>query len=1506
MTPKLKALALAISGVLAAHNARANGTDPVIVAGEAGFVTQGKLLSITNSPGAIIHWQGFSIGTGETMRFVQQSAASSVLNRVVGPDPSSIFGTLSSNGKVFLINPAGILFGSDSHVDVASLVASTLNLSNDDFRAGLLNFRVDTLAGKVDNQGSITTPTGGNVYLIGTKVSNSGVIRSPQGDVILAAGTSVKIFDSSTPGLRVELNAEDSTAENLGKIIAQSGQVGIYAAALNNSGTINADQVVRDERGKIVLRASHDVSLTADSVLSASGGQGGGITVQSESGTLLANGNIAATSTAATASGGDIALLGERVGLLEVSINASGPAGGGTVLVGGSRQGSNALVQNAHNTYVGPGASIKADALVAGDGGNVVVWSDDFTRFTGFISARGGSLSGQGGNVETSGKLNLEVPGGNVNTSASHGAAGSWLLDPSNVDITTGATTGSFAGEIFSPNQDAAIVNAGTISTALETGNVNITTTNAGGAQTGTITVSAPITRSTGAGITTLTLTPGQVTGGTITIAAGGNISGSTGSPLNVTLAAAGVGSTVAVGAPVTTFGGAFSSTGTTFTNLAGPIDTGGGKITINQTTGAATVTIASPLISGGGNISIAGGSTFTDTSTINAGSGTVTLRGSSDTLAIGIGSTTGTFNITQAQLANITTTGGLFIGHSSDTAAIHIATNEVVDFGSKNVTILQASGGMTIEGSSVNGSGTMSFNAGTGFFLNNSQIVTNGAVNITADQVTLNADIAGSGKLTIAPVTAGMAITVGTAPKRIDFGGTSFITTAVTSNNLRTLKIGSTANTGGITVVGAFNTGSPMLELVNSGPMTINAGATVTAGGIVLAGSNFINNGGAAALVVPGDSSWLVYSTSPALDTFGGLLSGSHALWGKTYASNPPASITDLTSHYLFSQVPQLTVSVTGGNISKTYGTDLSGSAPAVVVTGLVNAATYGNVFLQDAYTGTAAATSTGFAATAPVNGGTTYSVSAQANITEPAGYAASIFNNVALTVTPKVVSLSGSRSYNGSANILAGVLSTGTLVGTETLSLSGTGTVANKNVGAGKTLTLGSLALADGTNGGLAANYTLSGGTDTVSITTAPLTLSTSNVSRVYNGDLTALGTAVVSSGTLFSGDSLSGGSFAFTDKNVGSANKTVTTAGVTVNDGNSGSNYAVSYAANTTSTISPYVVSLSGTRLYNGSSNIAASVLATNSLVGTETLTLSGTGTTVDKNVGNSKTLTLGSLALGDGSNGGIASNYTLSGGTATVSITTAPLTLSTSNVSRVYNGDLTAAGTAVVSSGTLFSGDSLSGGSFAFTDKNVGSGNKTVTTSGVTVTDGNSGSNYTVSYAANNASTISPYVVSLNGTRVYDGSANILASVLGTGALVGTETLSLSGAGTVANKNIGVGKTLTLGSLALGDGSNGGLAANYTLTGGTDSVSITTAPLTLSTSNVSRVYNGDLTAAGTAVVSSGTLFSGDTLSGGSFAFTDKNVGSGNKTVTTSGVTVTDGNSGSNYTGSRPAAV
>lgn len=283
---RLKVISAAVASCFLTGTAVANPTGPAVVNGTASIVQNGNLLQITNSPNTILNWQSFSIGANEITRFVQQSASSAVLNRVVTQNPSTILGALQSNGRVFIVNPNGILFGTGAQVDVAGLVASTLNLSDADFLAGRMRF-TDGLGAGVVNQGNITTGAGGNVHLVGSAVTNNGIITSPQGEVILAAGNSVELVNPGTPNLKVEIAAADHEARNLGQIIADAGRIGIYAGLINNSGSIHADSAVA-EGGRILLKASKSVTLETSSVLSARGQGGGEIKVLSGEGLRVA------------------------------------------------------------------------------------------------------------------------------------------------------------------------------------------------------------------------------------------------------------------------------------------------------------------------------------------------------------------------------------------------------------------------------------------------------------------------------------------------------------------------------------------------------------------------------------------------------------------------------------------------------------------------------------------------------------------------------------------------------------------------------------------------------------------------------------------------------------------------------------------------------------------------------------------------------------------------------------------------------------------------------------------------------------------------------------------------------------------------------------------------------------------------------------------------------------------------------------------------------------------
>ena len=486
--------AVAVASCFAAGGALANPTGPTVTHGTAVFQQSGNVLQITNSPNAIINWQGFSIGVNELTCFIQNSAVSAVLNRVITQHPSQILGALQSNGRVFLINPNGIVFGPNSRIDVSGMVASTLNLSDTDFLTGRMRFTETPGAGILVNQGSLTAAPGGHIYLVAPDVTNSGLITSPGGEVVLAAGKTVELMDPGTPYLRVQVTAPDNQALNLGRIAAESGRTGIFAGLIAQRGAINADGARVGESGKIVLAAGKNTTLEAGSITTASGASGGKVTIQSGDATIVAGvveakgtegqggtvqvlGNrvdlvggasidvsgaiggkveIQSADTTLVAGvveakgtegpGGTVQILGNLVGLIgNASVDVSGAAGGGAVLVGGDIQGRNPDIQNASRTTITAGASIRADATGQGDGGRVIVWSDNLTRFYGEISVRGGPRGGDGGFAEVSGKDELAF-GGKVTLSAPAGRGGTLLLDPT--DITLVAAGGTLDGQL--------------------------------------------------------------------------------------------------------------------------------------------------------------------------------------------------------------------------------------------------------------------------------------------------------------------------------------------------------------------------------------------------------------------------------------------------------------------------------------------------------------------------------------------------------------------------------------------------------------------------------------------------------------------------------------------------------------------------------------------------------------------------------------------------------------------------------------------------------------------------------------------------------------------------------------------------------------------------------------------------------------------------------------------------------------------------------------------------
>ena len=442
-SPALRRLLAGLScGLLAAAAVHANPTGPSVAHGTAQFANpDANTLDVTTSSNAIINWQGFSIGAGETTRFTQPSPSSAVLNRVTGSDPSSILGELLSNGRVFLVNPQGIVFGEDAVVDTAGLVASTLGIGDEDFLAGRYEFNAGPDAGNITNHGLVKSGADG-VFLLAPSIENSGVIRTDGGDLVLAAGRTITLTSLDLDGVRVEVRAAEDEALNLGALIAERGAAGVFAGSIRNSGTVEANAVTVDEDGTIRLVARNDLTLEAEGKVAAGGPSGGEIHIESESGTTWVSGRVSAR--ASEGAGGTIRLLGDRVGLDGATVDASGPAGGGEVLVGGDVSGEGE-VPTADSTFVSADSTVSADALDDGDGGKVVVFAEDFANIQGRLSARGGPEGGDGGFVETSGLKSLAIAQ-TPDTTAPNGDGGEWLIDPNDIEIVEGGGNDAITG----------------------------------------------------------------------------------------------------------------------------------------------------------------------------------------------------------------------------------------------------------------------------------------------------------------------------------------------------------------------------------------------------------------------------------------------------------------------------------------------------------------------------------------------------------------------------------------------------------------------------------------------------------------------------------------------------------------------------------------------------------------------------------------------------------------------------------------------------------------------------------------------------------------------------------------------------------------------------------------------------------------------------------------------------------------------------------------------------
>ena len=540
-------------------------TGMTVVAGQASAASSGATMAIaTGSDRTVLNWQGFSIGAGNSVSIQQPGAASQVLNRVTGQDPSAILGSLQSNGRVWLLNPNGVLFGKDARIDVGGLVASTLSMDTADFLAGRWRLRADgsQLPGaSVVNQGAIRTSYGGSVYLVGADVRNSGSIDAPGGQAALLAATEVELVDSGVPYLTLRVPTGAGLVQQDGSV--RAGRIDLHGAVVNQTGLLDANTLQTDAAGRIVLRATQSINTATDSRMQTAGGS-----VAVASGGDATLGGVIDVSSIAGVGGRIEANAAQRLTVANgARLLADGSTGGGSISLGGDAMLGDTL---ARRLIVEKDAEVSASATVLGDGGKIVLWSQDMTAVSGLLKATGGTTGGNGGFIETSGLAGLAVDRA-VDASAAKGKAGTWLLDPQNITIVGSGSDGNVSGAPnYTSTGNSAVINASNISAALSAGtNVTVTTASAG-SQAGDVSVTGVISA----------VTPVGSTGTRLTLNASHNIS-------------------ITVFAPI----GASPAGGTLDLTLNSNLAGTGGTTSLNSSIGlnGGTLTLGNSAIMGGG-----------------------------------------------------------------------------------------------------------------------------------------------------------------------------------------------------------------------------------------------------------------------------------------------------------------------------------------------------------------------------------------------------------------------------------------------------------------------------------------------------------------------------------------------------------------------------------------------------------------------------------------------------------------------------------------------------------------------------------------------------------------------------------------------------------------------------------------------------------------------------------------------------------------------------------------
>ncbi|MBD2016725.1 CHAT domain-containing protein [Microcoleus sp. FACHB-53] len=861
-------------------------------------------------------FQKLGLNSGETANFLSNPTIQNILGRVTGGDASIINGLIQvtgGNSNLYLMNPAGMIFGADARLNVpASFTATTatgigfnngwFNATGNNNYAALVGapntfaFNNPSQPGVIVNAGQLAVPNGQNLTLLGGTVVNTGQLAAPQGTITMAAVPGQKLVRISQPGNLLSLEVEP---------IEAGTQAGGWTIPV-----LSLPELLTGEGGSqatgLAVKANGQVELTASAVK-----------IPSEAGTTIASGTLdVSTPPNQGGVGGNINVLGDQVKLLSANLDASGTDGGGNVRIGGDYQGKG-KIPNASDTFVSADTNIKADALSQGKGGQVIAWADKSNRFLGKISARGGLNSGNGGFAEVSGKQSLEFKG-LADLLAPAGAAGTLLLDPTDITI----------GDTDNPPSN---ISTATLVNQLMFGNVTVSTASDGGGA-GNITVNNPINWENGFSLTLLA-------DNNITINSGANITyaGAANRELNLlannniilnsgsTLAATGAGRldvNLSAGqggnsaGAIAIQGAAINSNGGDITLGAGAInisnnaliDSKGGDISLNA---EAIAILGAPINSNGGDITLgAEAITINNNALIESKGGDIILGGSSNPLT----TPTTSINLNGARL-------------SSETGEIRLTSNDIQLTGAK----FESASGGNIKLNTPNGTGEIILDGvnlsadngslelvGTDVQLRNgTKLSSSGTGDITIRSSgmidTTGGTLAGSNIF----LTANQAITTGAVSLSANSGSGINPLFKINTSDIVNLNgaISTTLPRGGDIVIGDVT--APSQINVNSALSTLGGNINFTSTGAITLAGNLTTAGGAITL------------TGTSLNT--ALLDSSN-----TNGNGGAIALTANNAQLILSNLNSSSTSGRGGDISLTNpGAIISGDLNASGATG-------------------------------------------------------------------------------------------------------------------------------------------------------------------------------------------------------------------------------------------------------------------------------------------------------------------------------------------------------------------------------------------------------------------------------------------------------------------------------------------------------------------------------------------------------------------------------------------